>query len=96
MKEYEIEGKVEIFPQKGGWIYVRAPKSITNELIHLANRGLIPISAQVGDSIWETSLLPMGDGTNFIALNKKVRIAEGVEVGKSIRVKFKVRGSYDR
>jgi hypothetical protein len=49
--------------------------------------------SQVGDSIWDTSLLPMGDGTHFIALNAKVRKAEGVEVGKSIKVIFKVRGT---
>jgi hypothetical protein len=54
MKEYKVEGRVEIFTQKGGWI--------------------------------------LGDGTHFIALNAKVRKAEGVEVGKSIRVTFKVRG----
>jgi hypothetical protein len=93
MKEYRIEGKVKIFPQKGGWVYVRAPRHITSELIHLADRGLIPITAQIGDSNWDTSLLPMGDGTHFIALNAKVRKAEGVEVGKTIRVIFKVRGS---
>ena len=93
MEKYKIEGKVEIFPQKGGWIYVRVPKSITIELSHLADRGLIPITAQVGDSIWDTSLLPMGDGIHFVALNAKVRKAEGVEVGKIIRVSFQVRRS---
>jgi hypothetical protein len=92
MKEYKIEGEVQVFSQKGGWIYVCVPKRITIELSHLADRGLIPITAQVGDSIWDTSLLPMGDGTHFIALNAKVRKAEGVEVGKSIKVLFKVRG----
>jgi hypothetical protein len=93
MEEYKIKGRVEIFPQKGGWIYVRAPKNITSELIHLADRGLIPITAQIGNSIWDTSLLPMGDGTHFIALNAKVRKAEGVEIGKMIIVSVKVRRS---
>jgi hypothetical protein len=93
MKEYKIEGRIKIFPQKGGWIYVCVPKKITIELSHLADRGLIPITAQVGGSIWDTSLLPMGDGTHFIALNAKVRKAEGVEVGKTIRVIFRLRGS---
>ena len=91
MKGYKTKGKVEIFPQKGGWVYIRVPITITKELLYKADRGLIPIKATVGKSSWNTSLLPMGDGTHFIALNAKVRKKEGVEVGDTITISFELR-----
>ncbi len=91
MAIFEIEGKAELFPQKGGWVYVRVPIGITEKLLHRAQRGLIPIRASVGSSSWDTSLLPMGDGTHFIALNAKVRKKEDIEVGNNVSVSFQLR-----
>jgi hypothetical protein len=91
MKTYQTRGLVEIFPQKGGWVYIRVPSSITRELLYRADRGLIPIKATVGKTSWETSLLPMGDGTHFIALNARVRKRENIDVGKMITISFELR-----
>lgn len=91
METYSTRGKVELFPQKGGWTYIRVPKKITKELLFAAQRGLIPITAHVGTSTWKTSLLPMGDGTHFIALNAKVRKAQNISAGKTITISFEQR-----
>ncbi|MDP2216164.1 MAG: DUF1905 domain-containing protein [Methanolobus sp.] len=91
MDVYQTRGEAEIFPQKGGWVYVRVPIGITEQLLHMAQRGLIPIRASVGSTSWDTSLLPMGDGTHFIALNAKVRKKEDIEVGNDITVSFQLR-----
>ncbi|MEL4304444.1 DUF1905 domain-containing protein [Methanococcoides sp. LMO-2] len=91
MEIYTTKGEVEIFPQKGGWHYVRVPTDITEMLLHEAQRGLIPIRATVGETSWETSLMPMGDGTHFVALNAKVRKKENIELGMSISVSFQLR-----
>ncbi|WP_406658050.1 DUF1905 domain-containing protein [Methanolobus sp. ZRKC2] len=91
MGVYQTKGEVEIFPQKGGWVYVRVPVSITEQLLYRAQRGLIPIRATVGNTSWDTSLMPMGDGTHFIALNAKVRKKEDIEVGNDITVTFQLR-----
>jgi len=32
MKKYTVQGKVELFPQEGGWYFVRVPLKITEEL----------------------------------------------------------------
>ena len=88
MNKYKTKGKVEIFPQKGGWVYIRIPTKITKKLLHLSDRGLIPINATVGKTSWKTSLLPMGDGTHFIALNAKVRKKENIELGTEITIYF--------
>jgi hypothetical protein len=90
-KVFKIEGEVEIFPQEGGWIYVRVPEEVTDMTRGHADRGLVPVTAQVGTTTWETSLMPMGDGTHFIALNAKVRRAENIDLGDRISISVRLR-----
>jgi len=90
-KSFTFIDTVEIFPQKGGWYFVRVPKLITERLDHKADRGVIAITATVGTTSWNTSLLPMGDGTHFIALNAKIRKREHIELGTELDVHFRLR-----
>lgn len=88
---FKVDNKIEIFPQKGGWHFIKVPKSMTKKLIHKADRGVIAINALVGNTRWDTSLLPMGDGTHFIALNAKVRKKEKINLGDKIEIAFNLR-----
>jgi hypothetical protein len=88
---FPIDGRVEIFPQDGGWTYVRVAREHSEVTRELADRGLVAVKATVGQTTWDTSLLPMGDGTHFIALNKKVRDAEGICVGDRVSGSFVLR-----
>jgi Domain of unknown function (DUF1905) len=88
---YRITGEVELFPQNGGWYFVRVPVTITDELEHIADRGLVAVSATVGDTNWDTSLLPMGDATKFIALNARVRTTNHLQLGDLVTVRFSLR-----
>ena len=90
-KDYIVSGVVQLFPQEGGWHYVAVPQEYSHELAHLAERGLVAVRATVGDISWDTSLLPMGDGTQCIALPAKVRQANGLVVGGSVTVSFVLR-----
>ena len=90
-ERFVVQGKVEIFPQKGGWTYLALPDKYTEMTKELADRGLIAIMATVGKTSWNTSMLPMGDGTHFLALNKKVRRAENIRVGNTITASFVLR-----
>lgn len=83
--------KVELFKREKGWYYVAVPIELTKPLIHLSDRGLIAITATVGNCTWNTSLLPMGDGTHFIALPAKIRKKENVFLNQEIKVLFKIR-----
>ena len=91
-EQFNFTAKVEIFPQKGGWTYVPVPIEFTEMSKDMADRGLGPIEARVGKTRWKASLLPMGDGTHFIALNAKVRKAESIKVGDEVEVNFSWRG----
>lgn len=91
MESFTETGTVKLFPQKGGWYYLLLPKIYTAITKEFANRGLVPITATVGESTWKTSLLPMGDGTLFIALNAKVRKNENIIKGDTITITFSLR-----
>lgn len=88
---YSVGGRVAIFPQAGGWHYVVVPKKYTEITKPLADRGLVAVTATLGKSSWNTSLLPMGDGTQFIALPAKIRKAENVSLGQNIKLTFVLR-----
>ena len=83
--------KVELFEREMGWHYVSVPTELSKPLEHLADRGLIAVTVRVGNSSWPTSLLPMGDGTHFIALPAKVRQKEKLSIGTAVEIFFEVR-----
>ncbi len=91
VKGFPVKGEVKIFPVDNPWIYVSVPKKYTEETRHLADRGLVAITATLGKSTWKTSLMPMGDGTQFISLPAKVRKSENIELGEHIKLSFTLR-----
>lgn len=90
-ESYEVQGKVEVFPQKDGWTYVRLPEEYTHRTRGYADRGLVAVTVTLGSSRWETSLLPMGDGTLFIPLKAQVRKRENIGPGDRVTIRFSVR-----
>jgi hypothetical protein len=82
---------IELFEREMGWHYVSVPMDLSKPLQHLADRGLIAVTAKIGNSSWPTSLLPMGDGTHFIALPVKVRKKEMLSLGMTVEISFETR-----
>ena len=89
-KEFKITGTVKIFPQTGGWVYLPIKQTYTDLGIERPRWGLVPAKITIGNTTWEKSLLPYGDGSLFIALNAKVRKNEKIEVGDKITATFKI------
>jgi len=85
---YSFVAKVELFEREKGWHYVSVPTELSKPLEHLADRGLIAVTSTVGNTSWPTSLLPMGDGTHFIALPARVRSKEKLALGEEVEVSF--------
>jgi len=83
--------KVKLFEREKGWHYVPVPTNLSKPLEHLADRGLIAVTAKIGNSSWPTSLLPMGDGTHFIALPATVRKKEKLSLGTTVKISFETR-----
>ena len=91
MYTYIINGRVQQFPQAGGWYYIAVPQRYTKIFQPLTVRGLIAVHAVVGEVSWDTSLLPMGDGTHFIPLPAKVRRTNQLNVGSCVNLTFTIR-----
>ncbi len=89
--ENTFTATVSLFEREKGWYYVSVPSHLSKPLAHLADRGLIAVTAKIGESSWPTSLLPMGDGTHFIALPAKIRSKETVSLGADVEISFDVR-----
>lgn len=88
-KTFTSKGTIMQFPQKGGWVYV----PITQTYEDLGGKpkwGLVPATITLGKTTWKKSLLPLGDGTLFIALNKKVQKAEHFRIGDEVTISFKL------
>jgi hypothetical protein len=85
---FTVSDRVRLFDRPGGWHFVPVPQEYSEELADLSDRGLIPIRATVGETSWNTSLLPMGDGSHFVALSKPVRKAEDLELGDRVKLTF--------
>lgn len=90
-KRYSLSGTVRIFLVENPWVYVDVPRKYTDETKHLADRGLVAVTVTLGKTKWNTSLMPKGDGTQFIPLSVKVRKAEKIEVGDPTKLSFSLR-----
>ena len=89
--ENAFRSQVCLFERDQGWHYVSVPSELSKPLEYLADRGLIAITATAGVTSWRTSMLPMGDGTHFIALPAKVRQKEKLSPGSTVDISFAVR-----
>jgi hypothetical protein len=47
--------------------------------------GVIPVTAKIGKSSWETSLFPK-DGGYLVPIRASIRKAEGLELGDTVKV----------
>lgn len=89
-QSFTSTGVVAQFPQKGGWVYVPIKQTYSDLGIPKPKWGLVPVTITLGTTTWKRSLLPLGDGSLFIALPEKVRKAERLLVGDTITVSFTI------
>ena len=86
-----FSGEVKIFPGISGWRYIDVPikdgSLIKGKKMHW---GMVPITATVGNTTWQTKLMRISSGGYFLALKKKVRLNEKIEVGDNIKVTLKI------
>ena len=89
--QFSFKGMVQIFQVENPWIYVSIPKKYTEMFKGEADRGLVAVTVTIGKTSWKTSLMPMGDGTQFIPLNAAVRKKENIEIGEYVEGYFELR-----
>ncbi|MEY2672112.1 MAG: hypothetical protein RL687_536 [Candidatus Parcubacteria bacterium] len=88
-KKYKIHTRLWRWPGDGGWHFVTIEKKIFNEIRAIYPKGLIRIEVNIGDSIWQTSLLPHTSyGEYLIAIKKSIRNTEGLFDGDMVDISF--------
>lgn len=80
-----FSGVVERFEGEGGW-YTIPPKELVT-----GHFGFIPITAKMSSSEWDTSFLPAGNKTYFLALPIKIRVKHRIDVGDEVSIKYLLR-----
>jgi hypothetical protein len=96
----EFNGKVWFWRGPAPWYFVTIPVRQCRELRAIAGFvtygwGMIPVTAQIGETEWETSLFPK-DGRYIVPIRASVREAEDLEEGDDVPVRLTVRAGRDR
>ena len=75
----------------GTWWYVHIPTQVRQVFAAYQRRGIVPVTATIGTTSWDGSLLPWADGSAQLSVNKRIRKAEGLELGDELVVTLRVR-----
>jgi hypothetical protein len=90
----EFSGQIWFWKGPSPWHFVTVPEEDCGAL-EAASRlvtygwGMIPVTAQIGETEWTTSLYPK-DGSYIVPLKAWVRQAEGLEVGDKVTIRLAV------
>lgn len=87
----KIVGALQRFNRSGGWYYIPVSRELSTKYQKRAQRGLVAITARVENITWNTSLLPMGDGSHFVPIPQKVRAKYCYDVGDLVEVHVELR-----
>lgn len=100
LTDMDLEFSGPIFEWRGPapFYYVAVPADESADLQEIANAvtygwGCIPVTARIGETVWETSLFPK-DGRYLVPLKVAVRRAERVGEGDVVDVALSVAGPH--
>lgn len=90
----EFTGKIWFWRGPAPWYFVTVPAEQCRDLEAVAAMvtygwGMIPVSAQIGNTVWTTSLFPK-DGRYIVPIKVSVRTAEALEEGDDVTIRLEV------
>lgn len=88
--ELEFRGELWFWRGPAPWHFVTVPADPAAEIAAVAPAvtygwGVIPVTARIGGTSWQTSLFPK-DGTYLVPVKANVRATEGVSLGDVVDV----------
>ena len=92
--ELEVTGEVVFWRGPSPYHFLPVPEGESADIDEIAASvtygwGVIPVSARLGGTSWQTSLFPK-DGRYLVPLKDAVRRAEGVSLGDVVTVQLAV------
>lgn len=90
----EFSGEMWFWRGPAPWHFITVPEAACRELETAAASvsygwGMIPVTARIGGTEWQTSLFPK-DGRYVVPVKTDVRQAEGLELGDAASVRLTV------
>jgi hypothetical protein len=92
--DLEFSGDMWFWKGPAPWHFVTVPDDECGALEAVAAQvtygwGMIPVTAQIGDTRWETSLFPR-DGRYIVPVKVRVQRAERLQLGDVVTVRLAV------
>jgi Domain of unknown function (DUF1905) len=86
----EFSGEMWFWKGPAPWHFVTVPEEESGEISAVSTFvtygwGVIPVKAQIGNTLWQTSLFPK-DGQYLVPVKTQVRKAEAIELGDLVSV----------
>lgn len=90
----EFKGKIWFWRGPAPWYFVTVPEEQSTELQAILSFvtygwGMIPVSARIGKTEWETSLFPK-DGRYIVPIKASVRKKENLDLDDEVSVRLEV------
>ena len=90
----EFTGKIWFWKGPAPFYFVTVPPEQSHQLHFISGSvtygwGMIPVTAQIGPTTWQTSLFPK-DGGYIVPIKASVRKARKLEEGDSITLRLEV------
>ena len=90
----EFSGKIWYWRGPSPYFFVTVPEEQSRDLKAISGLvtygwGMIPVTARIGKTAWQTSLFPK-DGRYLVPLKDKIRNAEQLEEGDTVTVELEV------
>lgn len=90
----EFNGKIWYWRGPAPWYFVTVPAEQSHDLKAIVGSvtygwGMIPVSARIGQTEWQTSLFPK-DGRYLVPIKATVRHAEELAEGDQVTVRLEV------
>ncbi|AYV55928.1 DUF1905 domain-containing protein [Leptospira kmetyi] len=90
--QIQFKAKVWIYPGKGGWHFLTLPLNVSKKIKLLAEQskgswGMVPVLAQIGQTIWNTSIFPEKNSPKYVLpLKADVRKREKILLDRNVSV----------
>lgn len=90
--DLELSGEIWFWKGPAPWYFVTVPEDESLNLEAMSSGltygwGMIPVTAQIGQTTWQTSLFPK-DGRYVVPVKAAVRSAERLELGDVVVVRL--------
>ena len=95
--DLEFSGELLFWRGPSPWHFVPVPDREAAEIESVSRYvtygwGVIPVTARIGSTEWQTSLFPR-DGTYLVPVKAWVRKAESVDLGDEVAMRLQIEGA---